>query len=222
MRFGLVQNKLCLKASIILTVLTVLILAQPATAHHPFGGETPNNFFEGFLSGLGHPIIGLDHFAFILASGLLGTKFKQGFLIPIAFIIATMIGTGIHLQAVNLPYPEIVVATSVIIFGGLLVSKKHDFFSFQISTIIVATLGMVAGIFHGYAYGETIIGAEMNPLVAYLAGFAIIQLLCSFVAFGLAIFIGKQFQNKASFILRMIGFSISATGCVFFGLAFAS
>nr|MDJ0600449.1 HupE/UreJ family protein [Crocosphaera sp.] len=76
MRFALIQNRSSLKASVILTVIGLLILAQPATAHHPFGGQTPSNFFEGFLSGLGHPIIGLDHFAFILASGFLGIKFK--------------------------------------------------------------------------------------------------------------------------------------------------
>ncbi|MDJ0661169.1 MAG: HupE/UreJ family protein [Crocosphaera sp.] len=222
MRFSLIQNKLSLKVSVILTVFTVLILAQPATAHHPFGGETPSNFFEGFLSGLGHPIIGLDHFAFILASGFLGTKFKQGFLIPIAFVMSTLVGTGIHLQGITLPYPEIIIATSVIIFGGLLVSKKHDFFSSHISTIIVATLGMVAGIFHGYAYGETIIGAEMNPIFAYLLGFSIIQLLSAFFAFCLAILINKYFQNKVNLMLRMIGFSISGIGVIFFSIAFGS
>ncbi len=220
MRFSSIKHQLRLKASIILTVLTVLIIAQPATAHHPFGGKTPSNFFEGFLSGLGHPIIGLDHFAFILAVGLLGTKFKQGFLIPITFVMATMIGTGIHLQAINLPYPEIIIATSVIVFGGLLVKEKDDYFSSSISTVIIATIAIIAGIFHGYAYGEAVIGAEMNPIIAYLAGFGIIQLLCAFSAFGSAIFLSKQFQNKAAFILRMIGLAISGIGFIFFAFAF--
>ncbi|ACB50302.1 hydrogenase accessory protein [Crocosphaera subtropica ATCC 51142] len=220
MRFSFIKDQLRLKLSVILTVLILLILAQPATAHHPFGGETPSNFFEGFLSGLGHPIIGLDHFAFIIASGLLGTKFKQGFLIPIAFVMATMIGTGIHLQAIDLPYPEMMIATSVIIFGGLLAKKKHDFSFSNILTLIFATVAMIAGIFHGYAYGEAVIGAEMNPIIAYLAGFAMIQLLCAFSAFGLASLMNQQFQDKANFILRVIGFGISGIGFVFFGLAF--
>lgn len=220
MRFSSIKNRLWLKASLILTVLTILMTAQPVKAHHPFGGETPSNFFEGFLSGLGHPIIGLDHFAFILAVGLLAIKFKQGFLIPITFIMATMIGTGIHLQTINLPYPEIIIAASVIVFGGLLVKEQDHFFDFGISTIIIATIAMIAGVFHGYAYGEAVIGAEMNPIIAYLAGFAIIQLLCAFFAFCFAIFLSKQFKNKATFILRMIGLSISGIGCVFFGFAF--
>jgi len=39
----------------------------------------------------------------------------------------------------------------------------------------VAPLLLVAGAFHGYAYGESIVGAEPAPLAAYLAGFALIQ-----------------------------------------------
>ncbi|EAZ90660.1 HupE/UreJ family protein [Crocosphaera chwakensis] len=222
MRFSSIKDQLRLKASIILTVLTVLIIAQSAKAHHPFGGETPSNFFEGFLSGLGHPIIGLDHFAFILAVGLLGAKFKQGFLIPITFVMATMIGTGIHLQTIDLPYPEIIIASSVIAFGSLLAKEKSDFFASSISTIIIATIAIIAGIFHGYAYGEAVIGAEMSPIIAYLAGFAIIQLLCAFSAFGVAIVISKKFQDKATFILRMIGLAISGIGFAFFSFAFAA
>ncbi|MGB5597021.1 MAG: HupE/UreJ family protein [Crocosphaera sp.] len=219
MRFSLIKDQLRLKVNIILTFVILIILAEPATAHHPFGGETPDNFFEGFLSGLGHPIIGLDHFAFIVASGLLGTKFKQGFLIPIAFVIATMGGTGIHLQAINLPYPEILIAVSVILFGSLLFIKNQPFFSSNISTILVTTLAIIAGVFHGYAYGEAIVGAEMNPLVAYLAGFTVIQLLVAFTAWGIATFIKQEFSNKFAYLLRMIGLGITSIGFVFFGFA---
>jgi urease accessory protein len=33
-----------------------------------------------------------------------------------------------------------------------------------------------AGLAHGYAYGEAVIGAEATPLVAYLAGLALVQM----------------------------------------------
>src|SRR5262249_57584778 len=42
----------------------------PAFAHHMMGGRTPSTFMEGLLSGLGHPVIGLDHLAFLLAVGV--------------------------------------------------------------------------------------------------------------------------------------------------------
>jgi urease accessory protein len=33
----------------------------------------------------------------------------------------------------------------------------------------------IAGVFHGWAYGESIVGAEPTPLIAYLVGFAATQ-----------------------------------------------
>ena len=220
MRFPLIRRQLTFKVSLLLAVIILFILGQPAAAHHPFSGETPNNFFEGFLSGLGHPIIGLDHFAFIVASGLLGAKFKQGFLIPVSFVLATIGGTGIHLQAINLPQTELIIASSVIIFGGLLVIKNGPLFTAYFSTIIVATLAMIAGIFHGYAYGEAIIGAEMNPLVAYLAGFALIQLLISLSALAISHRIHTSFNSQSYPILRIIGIGIIAVGFVCLGKVF--
>ena len=56
----------------IISILSLVVIgffsaAQKAMAHHAMGGRMPANFFEGFISGLAHPIIGLDHFAFIQA-----------------------------------------------------------------------------------------------------------------------------------------------------------
>ena len=39
-------------------------LASPALAHQPMGGVVPETLLHGLMSGVGHPIIGLDHFAF--------------------------------------------------------------------------------------------------------------------------------------------------------------
>lgn len=35
--------------------------------------------------------------------------------------------------------------------------------------IVILGLAAIAGLFQSYAYGEAFIGAEMTPLVAYLA-----------------------------------------------------
>ena len=65
---------------------SLLVVASPAAAHHPLGGGVPSNFFEGFLSGLAHPVIGFDHLAFIVAIGLVAALKPQGWLMPIAFV----------------------------------------------------------------------------------------------------------------------------------------
>jgi urease accessory protein len=40
---------------------------------------------------------------------------------------------------------------------------------------ILALLLVVAGAAHGYAYGESIVGAEAGPLIAYVLGFGAVQ-----------------------------------------------
>ena len=41
-------------------------------------GALPPTFMEGLLSGLGHPLIGVDHAAFIVATGFLLALLKDG------------------------------------------------------------------------------------------------------------------------------------------------
>lgn len=220
MRLNVMSNYRWLKISFLLTFFSSLMIAQKVLAHHAFGGKTPTNLFEGFVSGLAHPVIGLDHFAFVVASGLLGARLKQGILVPIVFVLATMTGTGIHLQEINLPFSEGIIAASVILFGGLLTVKNERLDASYWSMIVIATLAMLAGIFHGYAYGESIVGSEMTPLIAYLAGFAMIQLIVALLAFLVGKVMFKQGQNKAFSIIRLIGVGISALGFVFLSANF--
>lgn len=192
-----------------LTCIGLLSAAYPALAHHPTGGKVPANFFEGFMSGLAHPVIGIDHFAFVVAIGLLSAGQQNGFLIPGAFVLAAMAGTGIHLLSFDLPLSEIIIASSVIAFGAMLVVSK------KINWLVLAGLGTVAGLFHGYAYGESIVGAQMTPLVAYLAGFSIIQYTIAMSALLIGKVVSQKFANQFPKVLRFIGLAICSIGVVF-------
>ncbi|OUC11574.1 MAG: urease accessory protein UreJ [Alkalinema sp. CACIAM 70d] len=168
-----------LSTCIVLPLLTsaLLLKATPALAHHAMGGGMPSNLFEGFMSGLAHPVIGIDHLAFIVAIGLLAAIKRHGIWIPIAFVLAAMLGTGAHLAKFSFPGVELFVSGSIVLVGALLVMKNSP------KTGIVTILAAIAGLFHGYAYGESIFGAETTPLVAYLAGFTVIQLVISITTF---------------------------------------
>ena len=184
-----------------------LLTASPALAHHPNGGEIPSNFVQGFLSGIGHPVIGIDHLVFVVAIGLLAALSKKlGMVIPIAFVAATALGTVIHLQSIDLPVPELIISASVLVMGIFLAQQK------QVDLAIIAVVGAIAGIFHGYAYGEAIVGAETTALGAYLLGFCSIQLVISAIAFYVARSIIK---TPASLWLRFAGFTISGIGLAF-------
>ncbi|MEL6383540.1 MAG: HupE/UreJ family protein [Cyanobacteria bacterium J06626_18] len=187
---------------------SLLLLEAPALAHHPFGGKTPGNFIEGILSGMGHPVVGLDHLAFVIAAGLIAVLFNRGLMIPVAFVAASLWGTGIHLMSIDLPAPESIISASVLLFGVLLAMKN------ALPAGVVAALAAGAGLFHGYAYGEAIVGAEMSPTIAYLLGFAGIQMG---IAVG-AYYIAKQLSgstDQGSLSLRFAGFTLAGVGAAF-------
>lgn len=179
------------------------LLASPVFAHHPLGNKTPANAWEGFLSGLGHPVIGLDHLAFTIAIGILAASRVGGEFLILTFLISAMAGTGLHLAAVNLPLVELIISSSVLGFGTLIVGQGWG------SNLLLNSMAAIAGLFHGFAYGEAIFGAEMGPVVFYLAGFTVIQLLIAIGSYGSA----RKFLSGVN--LRSAGFLITGVGLAF-------
>lgn len=191
-------------------LFTAVFFATPVLAHHAISGRTPANGFEGFISGLAHPIIGLDHFVFVVAIGLLAATQVRGIGLPIAFVLMALAGTGLHLMELNLPLPEVLISASVLGVGILLT------LSYRPNLLLLTGLSMIAGLFHGYAYGESIIGAEMTPLLSYLLGFTAIQLGIAMGAFSM----GKLVLAKSGDLpLRQIGFIVCGAGAAFLSAA---
>ena len=52
-------------------IALALLLAPSASAHHALGGAMPASWTQGLMSGLAHPILGIDHLAFVVGVGLL-------------------------------------------------------------------------------------------------------------------------------------------------------
>lgn len=154
-----------------LSVVTTLLVPAMAQAHHVMDGQLPTTFGAGLLSGLGHPVIGADHLAFVIGVGLLAAYTGYRFILPLAFVAATLVGTGIHLLSWNLPIAETVIALSVAVASLLVIARIN------LPLAVLAGGFGIAGIFHGYAYGESIVGAGTTALSAYLIGFAVIQYL---------------------------------------------
>ncbi|NEQ38343.1 MAG: HupE/UreJ family protein [Okeania sp. SIO3I5] len=201
-----------IRSILILTCTSLIFFStiKSAMAHHPMGGKTPANFWEGLLSGMGHPIIGIDHLAFVVAVGLIAAKIPNGILILASFLATAMLGTGIHLLSIDLPLTEIAIALSVVGFGAMLVLKP------TLKTSLLIMFAGVAGIFHGYAYGEAIIGVEMTPLLAYLIGFTAVQFFIALLAMKCAELVSSYWENQFFSLMRFLGLAISAIGVVFF------
>ena len=58
------------------------------------GGRMPASFADGLLSGLGHPIIGLDHFAAVVAVGCLAAAQRAAPALAIGFVLAMIAGVA--------------------------------------------------------------------------------------------------------------------------------
>jgi urease accessory protein len=201
----------------ILTIvpLFLLIFASKTLAHHATGGQTPDNFWNGFLSGLAHPVIGLDHLAFVVASGLIAVGMEQGLLIPIAFAIATLIGTGIHLQGINLLFPEGIIALSVVIFGVILTLKKGLQNHSNLYTDRSGNFGNDRGNFPRLCLRRINYRGGVAALVAYLIGFTVTQLAIASGAFFLGSVIKEKLAQQATLISKLIGLAIMAIGTTF-------
>jgi len=147
------------------------LLPLPAVAHHPMGGAMPQTLWQGFASGIGHPVIGLDHLAFLLAAGVLAAALPRGeaFRAIAGFLAAGMTGLALHMAGIGLGMTEALVAASVLMAGAALLVAK------RVTAPALLTGFALAGLFHGHAFAEAVIGAEATPIIAYLAGLAAIQ-----------------------------------------------
>jgi urease accessory protein len=147
------------------------LLPLPAAAHHPMDGAMPETLWQGFASGIGHPVIGLDHLAFLLAAGVLAAGLPRSASLRalVGFLAASMAGIALHLAGIGLGATEALVATSVLMVGlALLMTRRVN------AGALLAGFAL-AGLFHGHAFAEAVIGAEPTPIIAYLAGLAVIQ-----------------------------------------------
>src|SRR5262245_5636424 len=159
-----------LRALVVATAVVILLpLIPPAFAHHFMGGELPSTAWQGLLSGLAHPIIGIDHFAFTVGVGLMSQLAGRIVLLPLLFVTGSVLGCFIHIQGFNLPWTEAVIGLSVATAAAIVARRS------RIPVVVLLLLFGIAGVFHGYAYGESIVGAETAPLSAYVIGFGVIQ-----------------------------------------------
>jgi urease accessory protein len=180
------------------------LLAEPALAHHVMDGSMPATFTDGLLSGLGHPVIGLDHFAAVVAVGCLAAAHRAGVGLAIGFVVAMMAGVAVHLGGASVPGAEIWVALSVVALGAIMAMRR------DLSATAALALFAVVGLTHGYVLGESIYGAEQTPLAAYLIGLAVIQSAIALIAMRVA---RMTFQPSAGVPMsRLVGAGIAGIG----------
>ncbi|MDH4337264.1 MAG: HupE/UreJ family protein [Candidatus Krumholzibacteria bacterium] len=143
--------------------LALLVLAWPAVAwaHAEKGSVT------GFLSGLHHPISGLDHVLAMIAVGLWGAQLGAPavWVLPVAFPMVMAVGGALGLMGIGLPGVEVGIALSAVTLGIMVWREVRP--PLWVAAVVV---GFFA-IFHGHAHGTELPAGASGIL--YSVGFVV-------------------------------------------------
>jgi len=182
-----------------------------AHAHHVMDYALPATALEGLLSGLGHPVIGIDHLFFIVGAGVLAAQTRRGFLLPFFFVVASISAAGWRAMGAPLELGELWVAGTLVILGAILLAGRNPGWGES------AALFVVCGALHGYALAEAIVGAERTPLLAYFAGLTVIQGALALAAWWAATWLNSRRPQLP--LSRLVGGAVGVAGLVFVTMA---
>ncbi|WP_324749231.1 HupE/UreJ family protein [Sphingomonas sp. LY54] len=178
----------------------LMVLAAPALAHPALDGRT-----DGFVGGVAHPLLGLDHVAAMIAIGLwaavLGRKATRQ--VPVAFVAAMVGGFLLAASGGSLPGVEPGIAASVLILGLLIAAA--------VRLPLAASMGLAGlfAVFHGHAHGSETSG---NALAIGLGlGTSTILLLAA------GLWVGTSLAQRRPPFARGLGAAIAGFGLVLVG-----
>ena len=130
-------------ATVGILACTLFFVARAALAHEQAGAAA------GFLTGLGHPVSGLDHVLAMIAVGLWGAQLGAPaiWLLPVTFPMVMAGGAFLGLVGVPLPGAEIGIGLSALLLGAMVAAEARPKIAFA------AVLVGFFAIFHGHAHG---------------------------------------------------------------------
>ena len=126
-------------------IAAVLAIVPALALAHEETGQA-----AGFLSGLAHPVSGLDHVLAMIAVGLWGAVLGPPaiWVLPVAFPLVMALGGLMGLLGIPLPGVEIGIAVSAIVLGAMVLAELRP--PLWLAAAIVAFFA----VFHGHAHGR--------------------------------------------------------------------
>ena len=163
---------------------------------------------SGFMSGLNHPLLGLDHVLAMVAGGLWAAQLggKAIWRVPAAFVCLMAAGGALGMSGVRLPMVETGIAASILILGV--------FIAAAVRLPVIASMAVVGlfALFHGHAHGAEIPNAASG--ITYAAGFILATALLHAVGIGAGLLARQRTALPA---LRFAGGAIAFAGiCLWF------
>ncbi len=186
--------------------LLLLLFATPAWAHVLEGQAA------GFLSGVKHPVSGLDHVLAMVSVGLWGAQLGAPavWLLPVTFPMVMALGGFLGLVGIPLPGVEAGIALSAVLLGLMVAREARP--PLWLATALV---GFFA-IFHGHAHGTELPPGQSGLL--YSIGFVIATGCLHGVGIGISLVHRWAWGRIA---LRVAGAAVSVAGFAFLWRAVA-
>jgi urease accessory protein len=189
-------------------LLVPFILLSPSYASaHIEGGQA-----IGFITGLMHPLSGLDHVLAMIAVGIWGAQLGNPalWILPVTFPMVMAMGAMMGMLGISLPGIEIGIALSAVLLGTMVVGEIRP------KIFVAALLVGFFAIFHGHAHGTELPAGQSGML--YSMGFVVATgfLHAGGIALGL---IHRWPAGKLA--LRGAGAIIAVMGGTFFWRAIA-
>ena len=164
----------------------------------------------GFISGLVHPVTGLDHVVAMVAVGLWGAILGAPaiWVLPIAFPLIMTVGAVLGILGVPVPAIDLGIAASAIVLGGLVAANARP--PLAIAFLLIAFFA----IYHGHPHGTAL--PDFGVPLLYAAGFVVATGLLHLagIAFGLL-----YRWSAGQTAVRILGAGIAAMGGYFLLLA---
>lgn len=146
----------------LLLALAILALSPTIAFAHTGAGDT-----AGFLHGFEHPIGGIDHVLAMVAVGVFAFILggRALWLVPLSFVGMMVVGFGLGIAQVGVPFVELGIALSSVVIGAAAAWGR------PMPVALAMGLVGVFAIFHGHAHGAEMPDAAGG--LTYALGFVV-------------------------------------------------
>lgn len=179
----------------ILIATTLLLSPALAFAH-------PGHDHAGVMSGLAHPLFGLDHLLAMVAVGLWAAQQtgKARWALPLTFVATMLLGGLAGFAGIEMPLMETGIAGSVLALGLLVALAIRP------PLVVAAALTALFAASHGVAHGLEL--PALSSPWGYAAGF--VAATAALHAAGYAV--ARSLPQAAAPLVRIAGVASALTG----------
>jgi urease accessory protein len=186
-----------------LALATIFALIPTAAFAHTGHGDA-----AGLLHGFIHPIGGLDHVLAMVAVGVFAVVLggRALWLVPASFVAMMVVGFGLGVSGVALPYVELGIALSSIVIGFAAALGR------PIPVAAAMAIAGVFAIFHGHAHGAEMPAGALG--LEYALGFVLATAALHLVGIGAAIGASRVVGRYGRTVAQVTGglFAIGGLG----------